>query len=82
MQEPEAIATSAGEPPATGGSLAESFVVRLWQPPERSRDGRDALRGVVQHVRSGRSMTFVDGGRLLAFLDEERRGTGSTGGAP
>ena len=81
-QEPEAIATSAGEPPATGGSLAESFVVRLWQPPERSRDGRDALRGVVQHVRSGRSTTFVDGGRLLAFLDEERRGTGSTGGAP
>ena len=34
------MTTSAGEPPATGGSLAESFVVRLWEPPERSRDGR------------------------------------------
>ena len=77
MQEPEAITTSTGEPPATGGSLAESFVVRLWEPPERSPDGGDALRGVVRHVRSGRSTTFVDGVGLLAFLDEERRAPGS-----
>jgi hypothetical protein len=82
MQDAETISTSRGEPPATGGSLAESFVVRLWQPPERSRDGRDALRGVVQHVRSGRSTTFMDGGGLLTFLDEERRVSGSAGGAP
>ena len=82
MQESEAITTSTGEPPAAGGSLAESFVIRLWEPPERSRDGRDALRGVVRHVRSGRSTTFVDGVGLLAFLEEERRAPGSLGGAP
>lgn len=84
MQEPNAGRTSTpGEPLAVGGSLAEAFVVRLWERPERPDGAREALRGIVRHVRSGRSATFVDETGLLAFLDAERRAPeGSSGGAP
>jgi hypothetical protein len=64
----------------TGGSLAQTFVVRLWEPagPVGNRPG--ALRGVVRHVRSGRSTTFVDESSLLEFLQAERRGREQTAG--
>ena len=73
-----------GRRSAGGGSLAETFVVRVWEPPERvARRTAPALRGVVRHVRSGRSTTFVDEDALLAFL-RARHGVrpSSIGGAP
>jgi hypothetical protein len=63
-----------------GGSLAQTFVVRLWEPPGLVGNEPGALRGVVRHVRSGRSTTFVDESSLLAFLQAERRGTEQTAG--
>ncbi|HEX8001519.1 MAG TPA: hypothetical protein VF519_02365 [Mycobacteriales bacterium] len=44
----------------------ESFVVRVWVPG----DGpvTPVLRGVVQHVSSGRSVVFGATDQLLAFL--------------
>jgi hypothetical protein len=63
-----------------GGSLAQTFVVRLWEPPGPVGNRPEALRGVVRHVRSGRSATFVDESSLLAFLQAERRGTEQTAG--
>jgi hypothetical protein len=59
---------------APGGALADTFVVRLWQPPEASRGTALGLRGVVEHLQSGESTAFGDEDRLLAFL----RGTGRT----
>jgi hypothetical protein len=72
----ETTATDAVE----GGSLAEMFVVRLWEAPAAVGDSAGALRGVVQHVRSGRSTTFVDELSLLEFLHAERRGAEPTAG--
>ena len=72
----EATATDA----AGSGSLAQTFVVRLWEPPAAVGNTPEALRGVVRHVRSGRSSTFVDELSLLEFLHAERRGTEPTAG--
>jgi hypothetical protein len=65
-----------------GGSLTQTFVVRLWKPPEPSWGTAIGLRGVVEHVQSGASVAFSDENVLLGFL----RGAGltadgSTGGA-
>jgi len=57
-----------------GGALTDTFVVRLWQPPDASRGTTLGLRGVVEHLRSGESTAFGDEDTLLAFL----RGTGRT----
>jgi hypothetical protein len=65
---------------AGGGSLAQTFVVRLWEPPGAVGDRPGGLRGVVRHVRSGRSTTFVDEPSLLAFLHAERLGEEPTAG--
>jgi len=73
MHSQDATTTSvADETP--GGALTDTFVVRLWQPPETSRGTALGLRGVVEHVRSGESTAFGDEQTLLAFL----RGTGRT----
>lgn len=72
-----------GNWPPTGGTLAETFVLRLWEPPEAAGHGPGDLRGVVRHVRSGRTTTFVDGESLLELLRAQRRAPGSSsGGAP
>ena len=75
--------TTVGNGPPAGGSLAETFVLRLWEPPETAGHEPGALRGVVRHVRSGRSTTFVGGEPLLAFLRAQRHAPEcSSGGAP
>ena len=43
----------------------ESFVVRRWVP---DGTGAPALRGLVEHVASGRSTVFQASDGLLAFL--------------
>ena len=75
--------TTVGNGPPAGGSLAETFVLRLWEPPETAGHEPGALRGIVRHVRSGRSTTFVGGEPLLAFLRAQRHAPEcSSGGAP
>jgi hypothetical protein len=61
--------------PTHGGSLTQTFVVRLWEPPEPSWGTAEGLRGVVEHIQSGESVAFGDADALLEFL----RGTGGTG---
>jgi len=78
----ERVAT-VGNDPSVGGSLAETFVVRLWEAPPQA-DGHEphGLRGVVRHARSGRSTTFTDEESLLAFLRATRSAPGrEIGGA-
>lgn len=53
---------------AVGGAASRTFVVRLWGPGEPTGDGPEALRGVVEHVRSGQSKPFRDADALLALL--------------
>ena len=81
MHRQEEWTTTIADPPH-GGSLTQTFVVRLWEPSEPAWGTAKGLRGVVEHVQSGRSVAFGDEGGLLAFL----RGAGltadvSTGGA-
>ena len=68
--------------PVQGGSLKQTFVVRLWgQPAPPGSSARD-LRGVVEHVQSGDSVAFGDQNSLLSFLESAgRTGGSSTGGA-
>lgn len=54
--------------PATGGSLTQTFVVRLWEAPEPTWGTDEGLRGVVEHVRTGDSVAFGSADALLAFL--------------
>jgi hypothetical protein len=49
----------------------ETFIVRVWVPP--TSDGARVLRGVAEHLGSGRTTTFVDESQLLAFLNEAQR---------
>ena len=48
----------------------QTFVVRLWTSEEPSLRSSDSLRGIVEHLRSGRKGPFVDEEELLAFLRE------------
>ena len=50
--------------------VMQTFVVRLWIPQEPSLRAPDSLRGIVEHVGSGRSGPFTDEDQLLAFLRE------------
>lgn len=67
-------ARTAGAADLLGGSLTQTFVVRVWQPPEASRGATLGLRGVVEHLQSGESVAFGDKDALVAFL----RGPGTT----
>jgi hypothetical protein len=51
-----------------GDAATRTFVVRMQVPSEPPSDGTEALRGVVDHVQSGRSAPFTDGDALLALL--------------
>lgn len=67
--------TTVGNDPSVGGSLTETFVVRLWGAPQQADGNQPAgLRGVVRHARSGRSATFAEEAALLAFLRAIRDG--------
>jgi hypothetical protein len=64
--------------------LMETFVVRLWSAAAPSEEAVE-LRGVVEHLSSGRKTTFVNETELLSFLRElEREPTAAhqVGGAP
>jgi hypothetical protein len=50
--------------------VVQTFVVRLWTSEEPSLRTPDSLRGIVEHLRSGRKAPFVDEEELLAFLRE------------
>jgi hypothetical protein len=50
----------------------EMFVIQMPIRPKATEEGsRDELRGVVEHVGSGRRRPFVDTRDLLAFLHAE-----------
>jgi hypothetical protein len=47
----------------------ETFVIQIPTRPEGSTEaGENELRGVAEHVGSGRRETFTTAGELLAFL--------------
>jgi len=74
--------TSSVDDPATGGSLTQTFVVRLWEAPDPMWGTVAGLRGVVEHVRTGDSVAFGSADALLAFLQTAAGGSSrSTGGA-
>ena len=50
--------------------VVQTFVVRLWASEDPSLRTSDSLRGIVEHLRSGRRGPFVDEDELLAFLRE------------
>jgi hypothetical protein len=76
----EAKTTTVTDPP--GGSLTQTFVVRLWKQPEPSGDTAQGLRGVVEHIQSRDSVAFGDVDALLDFLQTAgRTGGRSAGGA-
>lgn len=65
------------------GSRMMTFVVRVWVETTPSATDGDRLRGVVEHVGTGGSATFIDGAELIALLHELSRGrAGQTGGTP
>ena len=81
MHRDEDTASSADDP-ATGGSLTQTFVVRLWEAPDPTWGTVVGLRGVVEHVRTGDSVAFGGADALLPFLQTAAGGrTRSTGGA-
>jgi hypothetical protein len=49
----------------------ETFVVRVWVPGNSgARPGPEALRGVVEHVRSGGTGTFGNVDELVISLSD------------
>jgi len=80
MHRDEGTASSVDDS-AAGGSLTQTFVVRLWEAPEPTWGTDVGLRGVVEHVRTGDSVAFGSADALLAFLQTAAGGrTRSTGG--
>ena len=58
----------------------EHFVIRLWVPAPSAGDPGEAdpgMRGVVNHVSSGRTETFRDGRELLRHLIDLRTPAGT-----
>ena len=71
MDPGESVAT-VGNDPGTGGSLAETFVVRLFVPLEPDHGADDDLHGVVEEVGSENHQSFTGGTELLSFLAAAR----------
>ena len=68
--------------PTVGGSLTQTFVVRVWEPPRPVWGQAGGLRGVAEHVQTGASAAFESTDALLAFLQTAMEGRArSTGGA-
>ena len=50
----------------------ETFVIQIPPRPEANTEaGADDMRGVIEHVGSGRRETFTNAGELLAFLQAD-----------
>jgi hypothetical protein len=58
----------------------ETFVVRLWTPDLPTDAAANRIRGVVEHVGSGRSAAFAGEAELVAFLSGDRDATTKRGG--
>ena len=53
----------------------ETFVIQIPTQPERTTEASgDELRGVVEHVGTGRRRPFTGASELLAFLEAHHRG--------
>jgi hypothetical protein len=53
----------------------ETFVIQIPTPADCTAEtGAEELRGVVEHVGSGRRQPFADTRELLAFLRADYRG--------
>ncbi len=46
----------------------ETFVVRAWRSGGEASTGDEVLRGIVEHVASGRTMPFHNVEQLVTFL--------------
>jgi hypothetical protein len=52
----------------------ETFVIQIPPRPEANREtGAGDVRGVIEHVGSGRRETFTNASELLAFLHADYR---------
>jgi hypothetical protein len=52
----------------------ETFVIQIGTHPQDSTQAsREELRGVVEHVGSGRRQSFANARELLAFLRADHR---------
>ena len=52
----------------------ETFVIQIPPQPEANTEaGADDVRGVAEHVGSGRRETFTNASELLAFLHADYR---------
>jgi hypothetical protein len=58
----------------------QTFIVRVWVPAEAQRPSPEDLRGIVEHVGSGRSAAFGDAAELVAFLETRDRPRGDGNG--
>jgi hypothetical protein len=59
----------------------DTFVVRVWG--SLADEGEEtSLRGVVEHIASGRSDKFHDAEELISFLRKARQRPAPAGGAP
>jgi hypothetical protein len=48
----------------------ETFVIRVWVPAACQEDSEQfLLRGLVEHIASGRKDAFLGGSELLAFVE-------------
>ncbi len=56
----------------------ETFLVRVWLPPEMGALGPGELHGQVVHVGSGSERPFRDEGELLAFVQSRLEAIAST----
>jgi hypothetical protein len=79
---PGASPRAEGQGPPSTRARMQTFVVRVWsQPADR---GPRRLQGVVEHVASGESTSFVSAEQLLAFVHEaagRSRGEATGGGS-
>lgn len=55
------------ENPASGRRKI-AFLVNFWYEPEESTTARDAWRGSVEHIASGKRLYFNDISSLVGFL--------------
>jgi hypothetical protein len=76
--------SSIGARTTARSSGMETFVIRLWSQSTGAEMEWAGLRGVVEHLGSGRSGTFTEDDELVAFLrgrswhDRPRLGEGKT----
>ena len=51
----------------------ETFVIQIGKTRHTGETGQQELRGVIEHVGSGRRRSFTSARELLAFLHTDHR---------